>query len=522
MILWASITVCILWTFHTRAEVVSSFQSCPQFFYRGREPEGFDQNATRICQKMTADGQFSFATLYSASHRVPVFSAYTFHYHCEVSPEQRRSGGSFIEPQLSDPTYPVYMDEERNHNLESIKARQAITEDYSESSYDRGHLKPSSFQCNKGHSATSTLTNSAPMDPTFSRVSWRRWEHLVRVILESQSPSGTAYLVTGTVLGNTQILKQVSSRRTEEDLNRVTVPSHVWTAVCYVHPTDPEESFSFGVFGENKADGGIFLISMLELTQTLRQLHDSKLLKIFADDCFLTEPKSEETIKMLKHQLSQQQRNPITSPDEKMFLNSVATRTSHPAAKVQETESNVELVYTDEYTWLMGQEDIKALTGLACSLSAPCSVHEEPRRRKRQASEGTVCKLVSEKTNKCVSPCFYDEKTAGYFCSTNTSTMPCTPTYSDVTIRGVKCRTDHTCGKHGYNYYWCYTDDSWDYCSPPQPLGLTVNGKRCSVQRNCAAYGYDYYWCRTDDGYWDFCCPKADCFTALNVVDIVA
>ncbi|KAF5892472.1 endonuclease domain-containing 1 protein-like, partial [Clarias magur] len=101
MILWASLTVALfgLLAVHTRAEVVNSFQTCPQFFYKNRAPVGFDQNAREICQMLTEYSRYFYATLYSTSHKIPLYSAYTFDYGCRNSQDGRKSGNWFIEPQ---------------------------------------------------------------------------------------------------------------------------------------------------------------------------------------------------------------------------------------------------------------------------------------------------------------------------------------------------------------------------------------------------------------------------------------
>ena len=36
----------------------------------------------------------------------------------------------------------------------------------------------------------------------------------------------------------------------------------------------------------------------------------------------------------------------------------------------------------------------------------------------------------------------------------------------DTTKYSESCRHDDHCTEKGYSYYWCYTRDSWDYCSP--------------------------------------------------------
>ncbi|KAL7856344.1 hypothetical protein AOLI_G00199480 [Acnodon oligacanthus] len=45
----------------------------------------------------------------------------------------------------------------------------------------------------------------------------------------------------------------------------------------------------------------------------------------------------------------------------------------------------------------------------------------------------------------------------------------CSPT-PGITYRNVPCRSDHSCGTHGYSYIWCWTTASeWDYCGIIKP-----------------------------------------------------
>uniref|UniRef100_A0A3P9J4R8 Si:ch211-165i18.2 n=1 Tax=Oryzias latipes TaxID=8090 RepID=A0A3P9J4R8_ORYLA len=266
MNLWAVLTVTLCGILPTGAEVVNTFIYCSEYFYKGKQPQGFDQNAKQICQKTRSSGYF-FASLYSTVHRIPLYSAYTFSFACN-NQEGRKSGNWFIEPQLSkdeDPNYATmpYMKSYTARDSGNIKVKQSIDEDYKHTGYDRGHLNPNSFQCNNGRGATFTLTNAVPMDACFNRVHWKNWEAEVIAILRRQDRTGTAYLVTGGVFDEDD----------DRDFNRVTVPTHIWTAVCYIHPTNEEESFSFGYIGLNKPHGSIHVKKIADLTIDLSTLY---------------------------------------------------------------------------------------------------------------------------------------------------------------------------------------------------------------------------------------------------------
>ena len=82
------------------AKVVDDFGACGAFFFESTEPQGMDQNATKICQQY--GGRDFYVSLYSTFHRIPIYSAYIFNSSC-----QNQSGGKsgywFIEPQVSSP-----------------------------------------------------------------------------------------------------------------------------------------------------------------------------------------------------------------------------------------------------------------------------------------------------------------------------------------------------------------------------------------------------------------------------------
>uniref|UniRef100_A0A8C1FVT8 Endonuclease domain-containing 1 protein n=1 Tax=Cyprinus carpio carpio TaxID=630221 RepID=A0A8C1FVT8_CYPCA len=278
-----------------QAKVSNDFDFCKDFFFKKTEPTGMDQNAKKICQCMS-DVPY-YATLYSVHHRIPLYSAYRFDLDCK-----KDSGSSniwYLEPQvctsrsnkrlslISEPNSETQcMVSEKQKLQNNYKLNQAISSDYTKSGYDRGHLNPNSFQCGVGRTATSTLTNAAPMDPCFNRVHWKDWESTLRDFLQGKLNNihATAYIVTGTV-PNANI--RIPQKEISKDPERVTVPSHIWTAVCYEHSTDDKESFSFGYMGTNQPQNDIKLMSVSELNRELSKLYRvSPDIKIFKDDCF--------------------------------------------------------------------------------------------------------------------------------------------------------------------------------------------------------------------------------------------
>ncbi|XP_050923818.1 uncharacterized protein LOC108891826 [Lates calcarifer] len=71
------------------------------------------------------------------------------------------------------------------------------------------------------------------------------------------------------------------------------------------------------------------------------------------------------------------------------------------------------------------------------------------------------------------------------------------------TIKLKDCTDDcqyHESGK----YFWCHTEDGWDYCSSNPDH--TYKDVTCRPNHKCGAYGQTYSWCyTTDNNDWDYC-----------------
>uniref|UniRef100_A0A8C3KM19 Uncharacterized protein n=1 Tax=Calidris pygmaea TaxID=425635 RepID=A0A8C3KM19_9CHAR len=84
-----------------RSEVVTSFGSCPQFFFQGTPPNDVlkPNNPAWICQRY--NNSYHFATLYNRDLRIPVYSAYIY------QPENVTKPGNIwmVEPQVSVLSY---------------------------------------------------------------------------------------------------------------------------------------------------------------------------------------------------------------------------------------------------------------------------------------------------------------------------------------------------------------------------------------------------------------------------------
>ena len=95
----------ILWlnAFGVRSEVNSDFGNCLQYFYKSTPPElavNVAEPLRNICQRY--NNVYHYATLYSTSLKIPVYSAYTLPDPCSGSPEPQRRSTWFVEPQVGN------------------------------------------------------------------------------------------------------------------------------------------------------------------------------------------------------------------------------------------------------------------------------------------------------------------------------------------------------------------------------------------------------------------------------------
>ncbi|XP_014817207.1 PREDICTED: endonuclease domain-containing 1 protein-like [Calidris pugnax] len=256
-----------------RSEVVTSFQSCPQFFFQGTPPNDAlkPNNPAWICQRY--NNQYHFATLYNRDLRIPAYSAYLY------QPEDVTKPGNIwmVEPQLIGPDYPKDMEKEStlmshsNVTLEQIKNSQASHQDYKNlTGLDRGHLSPSYHQPTfDGKKATFTLTNIVPQNAKLNGGAWLQYE--VQMMINKTEDCTTTYVVVGAVPGNSYISS-----------DRVNVPSYIWSGACC--EMGKNQMKAWAVIAENDKNA-VQPLTLGQLEDRLTGLYKKGQVSLFHSDC---------------------------------------------------------------------------------------------------------------------------------------------------------------------------------------------------------------------------------------------
>ncbi|KAF4119044.1 endonuclease domain-containing 1 protein-like [Onychostoma macrolepis] len=250
------------------AKVVQDFETeCGQFFANKTSPTRFPgERYKQICQ--TLNNVYYYATFYDTVKKNPVYSAYKF----EGLKNCTRQNAWYIEPQLDDNNASPDMKLEKDVKIQGLGKHQALNGDYENSLYDRGHLAPvyqaQSQSCAK---ATFTLTNAAPQNPSFNRGQWRALERNIAKELSDQCLPNkySVYIVTGVVPGNNNIN------------NRVTVPSHFWTAYCCLDNNNKCQNLELVRFIGKNENIGPDNISVACLEAELEKLYEVTSFKLF-------------------------------------------------------------------------------------------------------------------------------------------------------------------------------------------------------------------------------------------------
>ncbi|KAI2643043.1 Endonuclease domain-containing 1 protein [Labeo rohita] len=220
--------------FFTRSEIAdNNFSKCKMFFLNNAPPDFTPPagvSVKPICQCLWDDNDqqlYLFATLYSTTWKIPVYSAYLF-----GSPNIGRCDAWYIEPQ-------------------------ALNSDYKNSGYNKGHLYPVLHTSNHlSMLATSTLTNVAPQKSDFNQNAWLRHEEAIKEDLKS---CDEAYVVTG-VVPDTEAPKLK---------NRVTVAKYYWRATCCLKNN---QYTGMGYYGPDK-NGEVQKLTITNLKKKLNDVY---------------------------------------------------------------------------------------------------------------------------------------------------------------------------------------------------------------------------------------------------------
>ncbi|NXA86199.1 ENDD1 protein, partial [Melanocharis versteri] len=266
-LLLLQVLVSCLWLGHS--EVVRSFVSCPQFFYRNTPPNNALQpaNPAWICQRY--NNQYHYATLYDRNRRIPVYSAYIYQPGSDPRPQVW-----LVEPQLINTAYSKDMEKEltllERVTIEELKKSQAVLEDYNNlADLSHGHLNPSGHQKTYiGKLTTFTLTNVVPQDKKLNNGAWSRYE--VGTMSKKRKSCTTTYVITGAVPGQNSIAQ-----------GRVNVPSYIWSAACCKTETNMK---AWAVIAENNKDE-VQLLTLGELEAKLSRLYGRGQVALFHRDC---------------------------------------------------------------------------------------------------------------------------------------------------------------------------------------------------------------------------------------------
>lgn len=257
--------------------VVDSFSACNSFFFKEQPPviEGILENSTSqdnnryklICQKY--ESYYRFATLYDATAKIPLFSAYKYTGHYN----KRSHIPWMIEPQL----------EPLDGTMSEPGVNQALQGDYwNQKTLECGHLFPNGHAPDEMTAdSTFTLTNTVPQKIKFNSGSWRLMEQNVRNFMDSHcrdqnnTDNILAHVLTGAVPSTLRLLNK-----------RVNIPSHMWTVFC-CYNVNSKEWVSQAHWAENKDERTSDTIA----EKTLQQLEDFLGMKfkqssLFSESCF--------------------------------------------------------------------------------------------------------------------------------------------------------------------------------------------------------------------------------------------
>ncbi|NP_001373712.1 endonuclease domain-containing 1 protein precursor [Danio rerio] len=228
--------VFLLLPLFTLSEVLNDFTQCSQYFLDDtapvfKAPTGV--SVKHICQCLWDEDdnkKFLYATLYSTTWKIPIYSAYWF-----GKESTGRCDVWYIEPQLDGENEPCM-----RPKGSKIKNNQAVSSDYKNSGYDKGHVYPVMHTYNHlAMLATSTLTNAAPQKSKFNKEDWKEHE---KAVIKDLASCKKAYVVAGVAPDTTAAKVN----------NKITVSKFFWRATCCLNSNDVYIGKAY--FGPNNND----------------------------------------------------------------------------------------------------------------------------------------------------------------------------------------------------------------------------------------------------------------------------
>ena len=211
----------------------SSTADCSQFFHGIVWPipnHVMQKNLVALCQTDAGSPTEYYATLFSTTDKIPVYSANVVNINNQKKCSRpgnylwRRVARVLCNHQSLPPN--LYYSQIGSQGTMNCGQLQALDSDYKYNNLqlDRGHLTPNSINARNYYKqrATFTLTNAAPQYRQFNGQWWRVIECITEQTILDWVPNENVYIMTGTYgIGSPSHLKSVL------------VPGYYWKAVCY-------------------------------------------------------------------------------------------------------------------------------------------------------------------------------------------------------------------------------------------------------------------------------------------------
>lgn len=446
--------------------------------------------------------------------------------------------------------------ETESHNMtlpgkrsEQFKVKQAIDEDYRDTGFDKGHLNPNFYHCSSfARSATFTLTNAVPQDPCFNRLVWFALENEAKNIMDSLCSFNGAkrFFITGTVPSENRIPNREhdfeSDRKPKSDFERVSVPSHMWTAACCdsseaLDPDDRKRGFSFGYLGENKAGGSVTASSVRELENGILAIPPTeRSIKIFVNDyCKEDSNDSKKAVAKIravvaKSILNRQNRLDMTDisqlPDKKRRLDADEFKTVTDLGKKVLFDLTLGLALPNKSQVVNNYRDkLKLSSDLTVIMTgfdflnakSPLSHTELDNTPDKYSFHEKKVANATENKRQANSSYKKNRGKAGkikWYKGLSLDSKAKFIGRSKMTGKEHPLDEGQYLAKKEEQIETLKKTDTYMFAPKLNALmDVTVNGDYCQPDHKCDYHdGYKYKWCKTTSSSWDYCCLK-DCLS---------